>query len=218
LIPALQETEVRPISALAPGVVQIEGRTRAVNLVREPRQGQEVLGYRLLVDEQQPLGDWGMFTPRIWRLVFDVSEVSDFVLEDDTGSVRVDASGALPLVGYTLHQGPRAYDLLSQQLIDFWERHGLTTTALAKADKLRVLECLLQPETHLFVFGYARASDRSVPGSGTYRDAPQPELVVGPFPSRGAIVADRRRTELLKYITDKRGRLLLPRASYVPGI
>jgi hypothetical protein len=212
---ALADTKVQPIAALEPGLVQIEGWVRSLETLEEPRNHEQVIGYRMVVDGLDAGGS-SFFVTHIWRLLFDASEVENFIVEDQSGSIRVDASDALFLLDYQSLDEGRIYDGLAGGLIDFWERYGLSSTTVATVRKLRLLECLLRPDTGVFVFGVASAGDRTVPGTGTYRDAPRPELSIGPFPSRGVVISDRKRADVINYIVSPQGKLLLPRASYNP--
>ena len=162
-----------------------------------------VIGYRMVVDGLDAGGS-SFFVTHIWRLLFDASEVENFIVEDRSGSIRVDASDALLLLDYQNLDEGRIYDGLAGGLIDFWERYGLSSTTVATVRKLRLLECLLKPDTGVFVFGVASAGDRTVPGTGTYRDAPRPELSIGPFPSRGVVISDRRRADLRSTTSSRR--------------
>ena len=215
---ALEGTQVRPICSLEPGLVQVEGWARGQDLVPEPRAKTPVVGYRMIVDGLDSGSGGSIFSISLWRLLFDASEVQSFLVQDRSGTIRVDATDALLLMDYESFTEGRFYDVMSSELIDFWDQHGLSSPTLATSRKLRMAECLLKPDTGVFVFGLARTSDRTIPGTGTYRDAPRTELTVGPFPSRGVIISDRRRADVINYILSPRGRQILPRASYLPGL
>lgn len=214
---ALEGSAVQPVCSLEPGLVQVEGWVRSLDLVSEPRTKTPVVGYRMVVDGLDA-GGGSIFSIRPWRLLFDASEVRSFLVQDQSGTIRVDATDALLLMDYQRFEEGRFYDVMGSDLIDFWDQHGLSASTLASSRKLRMVECLLKPDTGVFVFGLARPSDRTVPGTGTYREAPRTELVLGPFPSRGVVISDRRRADVINYIKSPRGRQILPRPSYLPGL
>lgn len=76
---------VRSIASLTPGWAEVRGHARGGGSRVAPISGRSGLGWRVLVEQESVMG---------WVTVVDRSECGDFELEDQSGSIRVRASGS----------------------------------------------------------------------------------------------------------------------------
>lgn len=74
---------MRAIASLTPGWAEVRGQARGGESTFAPISGRRGLGWRVLVEQESGIG---------WVTVVERSEVGDFDLEDQSGSIRVRAS------------------------------------------------------------------------------------------------------------------------------
>lgn len=84
-----QNLPTSKIRSLAMGIVELQGRARAVKTLTAPLSGRRCIGYRHTIHEEERDDDGD----KRYRLIHKEERCLPFVLEDDTGEVQVDAKG-----------------------------------------------------------------------------------------------------------------------------
>jgi len=136
----------------AHGPVRVTGRIhRDAKLLEAPLSGRPCVGYELVVDEMSGA------VPSLWERVLDLRQACPFLLEDDSGTARIDTAGhgfvALihDHVGVTSGIYPGNHRALSMVL----ESSGLLPmTWLGRWRPLRYAEGVLEPGELVTVGGY----------------------------------------------------------------
>jgi hypothetical protein len=81
----LAEIGSTPMGELSEGLHEVRGTVKADNAFTAPMSERPCVGWRLLVEQQRRSN---------WEAVYEKREMIPFELDDDTGTVRVDASSA----------------------------------------------------------------------------------------------------------------------------
>ena len=126
----LERTPEMPAAAVVGGEVNVTGTAQRMDrTVTSPDTGTSTLYYRYTVEERRGSGD-----NRRWETIQSQSDGVEFLLEDDSGSVIVDATSSTPTI-----EAPRQYR--------------------DQSDGRRYTEYRIDPGEELFVFGYAELDD-----------------------------------------------------------
>lgn len=80
------------VAAAMPGPVTLRGRARALKTRQAPASGEEVIGFRLQLEQH------GGGEDSEWQLALDVARVGPFELRDSSGEARVEACSEAPLL------------------------------------------------------------------------------------------------------------------------
>jgi hypothetical protein len=188
----LESFPLTPINQAIGGRVVIQGRARARKSLIAPISGKQVIAYRIL---------WERFDGSGWEKVFDLSDATDFVVEDASGRVLVNAKGKFRLL---LKKQPcqKFPASPSTALKLFLAKRGIQdceNEPLRDGEEIHLSEFLLEPDHDVVVFGQARRITDARGEVTNYR-APPTRIEISK-PSDGPLfIGDRPLADLLREI------------------
>jgi hypothetical protein len=163
---AIDETATTEVGDLRPGRVALTGRVRPVSdgaTVRSPIGRVAAVAYRTLV-QQYSTGD-----PQSgghWRQLYNRSEAVPFLVDDGTGTVRVDPpSDAEKQFEWTQakvppdEEPPPAIQSFVERVGEVDESSGQSLGPLSVGPRRRYSEGVLEPGENVYVLGRARETD-----------------------------------------------------------
>ncbi len=156
----MEDTPPSTIAGLKPGLVELSGTLHPVaELQHAPVTARACIWWRFTVAEKRTSGGMNNGTPNVqtrWVAVVDDRAFVPCRLQDGTGSVEMDLSGADMVLRNTVHaftgpmeDAPPEVESLLQ------DRYGKTTRGWWWSKTLRLSETVLPPATQVYVLGHA---------------------------------------------------------------
>jgi hypothetical protein len=204
---------LRPLHAVRAGRVYVQGRASSATLLTAPLSGDQVIGYRVLVERRDG---------QEWIRLMDHTEVTDFELHEETGAALVcgedavllitEEAGALPLLEGQLHGKGRSQ--LPQLLVALLQAHCHYTPAEHEAARMRWSEFQLVEGGQVYVVGEAAVTlardGRLSHGGAAYRATPTRTQIKGSA-KRPLLICDRSRESLASLLTTVGAERYLPK-------
>lgn len=142
-----------PIVELGPGPAHVHARVRADETARAPITGREAVAWSVVVEEER--GALG------WRPVLQLASSVPFTLEDQTGRVRVDASGKALELDLEERRGKGGpFRPLPAAVGRLMRRHGRGTQGVLFEKGFRWRERVLLVGAEVYARGQAQATPR----------------------------------------------------------
>lgn len=164
----LRTRAVDPLARLGEGPVQVRGEAQPISTVRGPFSGDQVIAYRLLVEQQDQSTYWPLF---------EESVAVDFELVDQPTGARalIKAESALLILTHRTCWGPGVAEL-PESVRAGLAAHSQYIPTKEVAAKIRWCEYQLRSGDEILVQGASTlvpsASSRFLSGSAPYRAAP----------------------------------------------
>lgn len=164
----LRTHDVDPLGRLGEGPVQVRGVAQPLSTLSGPYSGDQVIAYRLLVEQRDQSSTWPLF---------EESVAVDFELVDEATGARamVKAESALLILSHRTCWGPGVAHL-PEAVQAGLAAHSQYSPSREAAAKIRWCEYQLLGDDEVLVQGAAAlvpsASSRFISGSTPYRAAP----------------------------------------------
>jgi hypothetical protein len=204
---------LRPLHAVRAGRVYVQGRASSATQLNAPLSGDQVIGYRVLVERRDGQSEWT-------RLV-DHSEVTDFELHEETGAALVCGEGAVLLITQEAEELPllegqlrKGRSRLPDLVVALLQAHCHYTPAEHEAERMRWSEFQLTEGGQVYVVGEATITlardGRLSHGGAAYRATPTRTQIKGSA-KRPLLICDRNRESLSSLLATVGAERYLPR-------
>lgn len=151
----MHDTPTSAIRALRPGFMEAKGKLVAQgDLVESPMTKARCIYYRFVVEEHRRSGKKSR-----WVEVIDECRSTKAVIDDGTGTARVDFSGAELHLRTDASQRSGFLNDASEHLQSVLASRGRSTTGLVFNKAMRYRETVLQPGDELYVLGQVGWTD-----------------------------------------------------------
>jgi len=195
------------------GPVVFEGAAYPPEPVTAPFTGEQVLGYRVVLEERGVPREGESFSSR--DVFLDATEINPFSVGTSGGPVLVYPERSI-LAGPSMQvEDEHVYDLLTPPLLELIGRAGLNGT-MASARRLWLTLCTVPLDKEVLMVGAAGRGDRMMPGTGGYRTPPSLESAIRDLPEVGLFISGYHRADLPAFLRTKEGKVLMPRHGKTP--
>ncbi len=166
-------TPTSKIAAAAMGAVEVYGKVKPIKPLKSPAKGADCAYYRTEVFRWQKRGKHSS-----WVLQKSETEGEEFILEDATGSILVDSSGAqleIP-VDFAFETEGQDESKLPENVRSLFGRwgieyqHGKILGIITPREKLKVEERYLAVGDSVYVFGTMQPAKEKPAGNPSVKD------------------------------------------------
>ena len=188
----IENTPTSKIRSLAMGPAEVAGRSVPRTLFKSWLSSQDCMYCHVMVEEEHRSKN-----STYWVKVFDKASTERFFIEDETGKVMVDPTGAELDLKQSYFEVSGFGKIFNQATTDFMSSNGVKEKALFNFmnRKMRVTEWVIQPGIPLYVLGVAGDNPEVEEGTAVegYKD-----IMIQAQQGQKYMISDKSEKEVLK--------------------